>query len=101
MEFQWNGIILTHGNPRSHIWSCICGNQESSGCPCSIHPRAAPPFVGNDNFCESGAPYPTQTQFYTNDLLWDGKGCGSSERQCCWPPDLPWFHKTTDTLPLR
>ena len=104
-----DGIILTHGNPRSHIWSFLCGNQESiadGGCPCSIHPRAAPPFVGNDNFCESGAPYPAQIRFYPNDPLWDGQGCGSSERQCCWAPGLPWFHKTlryttTDYIEMR
>ena len=105
-----DGISLTHGNPRSHIWSFICGTQESvssSRCPCGVvGSETAPSFVGNDYFCESGAPYPWKNKFYPNDPLWDGKGCGSIERPCCWVPGLPWFHKTlgyttTDYIEMR
>ena len=109
-EIYIDGISLTHGNPRSHIWSFIGGYQESvsnSYCPCGIvNPRNAPSIVGNDYFCESGASYPVQNKLYTNDPLWDGKGCGSIEEPCCWVPGLPWFHKTlryttTDYIELR
>ena len=109
-EIYIDGISLTHGNPRSHIWSFICGTQESgaaSNCPCgTVNPETAPSFVGNDYFCESGAPSPWQHKLYTNDPLWDGKGCGSIEEPCCWVPGLPWFHKTleyttTDYIEMR
>ena len=105
-----DGISLTHGNPRSHIWSLIAGYQESrskSRCPCGIvDTESSSLFVGNDHFCESGAPYPAQYKLYTADPLWDGKACGSIEEPCCWPPGLPWFHKTlgyttTDYIEMR
>ena len=93
-----DGISLTHGLFRSHIWSFIGGTQESvskSRCPCgTVDPIAAPSFVGNNHFCESGAPSPWQAKLYTGDPLWDGKECGSIEKPCCWVPGLPWFHTT-------
>ena len=52
-----DGIGLTHGNPRSHIWTFICGSTDSylySCCPCgSKDPRTPPSFVGSDYYCES------------------------------------------------
>ena len=105
-----DGISITHGNPRSHIWSFICGTHEShasSNCPCgTVGPKTAPSFVGDDYFCESGAPSPWQAKLYTGDPLWDGKGCGSIEKPCCSLPGLPWFHKTlgyttTDYIEMR
>ena len=105
-----DGISLTHGNPRKHIWSFIGGTYESvsgSACPCgTTNPTTAPSFVGNDYFCESGALYPWQAKLYTGDPLWDGKGCGSIEEPCCWLPGLPWFYQTlgyttTDYIEMR
>ena len=105
-----DGISLTHGNPRSHIWSFMGGTQQSvskSRCPCgTVDPIAAPSFVSSDYFCESGAPNPVLVKLYSNDPLWDGKGCGSIEKPCCWVPGLPWFHKTlgyttTDHIEMR
>ena len=45
-------------------------------------------------------------QLYTRDPLWDGKGCGSLESNCCSAPGLPWFNKvlnstTNDYIELR
>ena len=105
-----DGISLTHGNPRNHIWSFIAGYQESvshSGCPCgTVNRKSSSSFVGNDYFCESAVPFPMEYKFYPNDLLWDGKGCGSIEEPCCWVPGLPWFQKTlgyttTDYIEMR
>ena len=105
-----DGISLTHGNPRNHIWSFIAGYQESvahSRCPCgTVNRKSSSSFVGNDYFCESGVPSPLKYEFYPNDPLWDGKGCGSIEQPCCWVPGLPWFHKTfhyttTDYIEMR
>ena len=105
-----DGISLTHGNPRNHIWSFIAGYQESvshSGCPCgTVNRKSSSSFVGNNYFCESAVPFPMEYKFYPNDLLWDGKGCGSIEEPCCWVPGLPWFQKTlgyttTDYIEMR
>ena len=54
------GLIITHGNPRNHIWSFAAGLTKDSNhienCPCaSPYPgRPAPSDVGEDYFCESG-----------------------------------------------
>ncbi len=105
-----DGISLTHGNPRSHIWSLMSGYHESgssSGCPCgSVGSRAAPSFVGKHYFCEAAAVPPDQKKLYTEDPLWDGKGCGPIESECCNLPGLPWFHRsfsytTSDYIEMR
>ena len=56
-----DGISLTHGSPRQHIWSFAAGIHEASSdydrskCPCASSTATLPPFVGQDYFCESGA----------------------------------------------
>ena len=115
-----DGISLTHGSSRQHIWTFMAGLIEASiyidgrfNCPCSqgsLQNSTIPSFIGNDYFCESGNPSTSGTfslsTFYTADPLWDGKGCGSLEQTCCQAPGLPWFHKilkstTTDYLEMR
>ena len=87
------GVSITHGNPRQHIWTFATA-QGDGNCPCggSI---SSPSFVGNDYFCEVGDP-PAVSDFYLNDPLWDGEGCASG-RVCCTFNNPPWFQKT---LPL-
>ena len=96
-----DGISLTHGPPgtRQHIWSFAAGLRETPvamfSCPC-VNGAAAPSYVGNDYFCESGNPDPLTSVLYANDPLWDGQGCGSPP--CCElssPPGMtaPWFCK--------
>ena len=112
-EAYVDGVSLTHGNPRQHIWTFIAALQENSfntngvhECPCAPNSPVTPQsFVGNDYFCESGNPLKWQQKFYT-DPLWDGKQCGLIEKSCCLAPGIPWFHKTfdlptTDYIELR
>ena len=106
-----DGISLTHGSPRKHIWSFISGqfeNHHSSLCPCgTVGQENAPSFVGTDYYCESGNPYSNyQAKLYSTDPLWDGQNCGSNEKPCCTRPRIPWFHKplgyyTTDSIEMR
>lgn len=55
-----DGISITRGSPRQHVWSLISGHYESHSkvswnCPCNSPPGdSTPSFVGNDYFCESG-----------------------------------------------
>ena len=86
-----DGVSLTHGSPRQHIWSFTAGLSEFDSrvpykyaCPCDAFgsPRV-PSFVGNDFFCESGNNNgPWKRIIYANDPLWDGKNCGSTS-SCC------------------
>ena len=91
-----DGISITSGSPRKHLWTYAAGVQENvlSGfdveCPCSTDSRQQPPSaVGNDYFCESGVPGHYINTFYSNDRLWDGEQCGVIERGCCAAPGLP------------
>ena len=117
-----DGISLTHGSPgtRQHIWSFAIGIQDTvrptspdPTCPCvAMYGTAAPSYVGNDYFCESGNPGPSWTRIlYANAPLWDGQGC-ESPQSCCEfrssPPGVtaPWFCKqlpqaTSDDIEVR
>ena len=87
-----DGVILTHGTPRKHIWTFAAGGSErnfgaSWACPCDSSPNVkVPPFVGNDYFCESVINRPWQSvdyhNFYSTDALWDGQNCIASST-CC------------------
>ena len=93
-----DGVILTYGNPRQHIWTFAAGVDEvthnRNNCPCITSNAALPPaFVGNDYFCDTGARETFQNGFfYGNNPLWDGAGCGSGNR-CCSFNTPPWFYK--------
>jgi hypothetical protein len=92
-----DGVSITHGQPRQHIWSYVAGAFETtnrlSSCPCSIAQGSRPPgFIGNNNYyCESGSPinsYPSG-QVFNSDPLWDGLQC---EGTCCsGTKSPPWF----------
>ena len=107
-----DGVSLTRGaNPREHIWSFMAGVFEDQAnaytCPCySGSPNTVQSFIGEDYFCESGSPSGWTTKLYSDDVLWDGKGCRSLEDTCCEKPGLPWFRKvfgdeTSDDIELR
>ena len=49
-----DGIVLTHGSPRQHIWTFAAANTQygtgESGCPCNGHTVSfsRPPYIDND-----------------------------------------------------
>ena len=100
-----DGVSLTYGNPRQHIWTFANALDEypwfyDHKCPCTNvtkqHPISIPSFIGNDYFCETGVP-PGQQRgfapvFYADDPLWDGQGCGPTST-CCTFNNPPWFCK--------
>ena len=53
---------------------------------------AAPSFVGEKYFCESGSTGPWEVQWYLDDPLWDSQGCASGGT-CC-DRGGPWFTTT-------
>ena len=109
-----NGISVTRGFPRQHIWTFAAGVDEQTGvhkCPCIIGNTAARrplSFVGQNYFCESGiTQYSSGIDvFWPNgDPLWDGQGCGPTST-CCTFNSPPWFSvqlspPTTDNIEVR
>ena len=97
-----SGLSVTYGSPRSHIWTFAAGYSKDynyshcCNCPCaSPYPGpAAPPFVEENIFCESGNTGPVEYlgQWYLDDPLWDSQGCASGST-CC-DRGGPWFTTT-------
>ena len=109
-----DGICLTHGNPRKHIWTLMSGHASDgpyNRCPCGsadTQTSPAPSFVGSDYYCESGTSSSNIKTgvLYNSDPLWDDKNCGSSETDCCKRTLIPWFYKllsssTADSVEMR
>ena len=100
-----DGVSITRGYPRQHVWSFASGWEKSS-CPChtSTAKYRQPSFVGQDYFCEvvSGGTY---SKGLYSELMWDGVGCSAST--CCHGSStMPWFKNelsvsSTDVLELR
>ena len=92
------GLIITHGSPRNHIWSFVAGLTKDYNtilnCPCaSPYPGwPAPSAVGEDYFCESGNTGAWEHQWYLDDPLWDSQGCAANST-CC-DRGGPWFTTT-------
>ena len=94
-----DGLLVTRGTDRHHIWTFAAGesknyNYPQWNCPCAIHPGPAPPaFVGEKYFCESGVSGAfVYSQWFLDDPLWDSKGCPSGSN-CC-NRGGPWFTTT-------
>ena len=112
-----DGVSLTHGSPRSHIWTFAAGLDEYPGsfvysnCPCTDTTQSSsatppPEYVGDDYFCDTGSTdLYVNGNFYSDDPLWDGAGCGPLNA-CCSFNNPPWFYKelpqsTTDDIEMR
>ena len=97
-----DGVSITYGNPRRHIWTYASGFSDDTSygngvynCPCAKHPGESPPaFVGLDYFCESGTTGAgNPNRLHLEDPLWDGDGCGPGN-SCCAQAGMPWFCRT-------
>lgn len=103
-----DGVSVTHGTPRIHIWTHAAGYSEIAGdppsrCPCDNFDGgplpSIPSFVGEDYFCETGY---IDHSAVIGDTLWDGQDCGA----CCTFNSPPWFSvalpsSTSDDIELR
>ena len=88
-----DGISITIGNPRKHIWTYAAGNGLFN-CPCATYPGIAPlSFVGEHYYCGSGnTGLVDRSRYYTEDPLWDGAGCLFGNN-CCTNVNQPWFFR--------
>ena len=106
-----DGVSITHGSPRKHVWTFAVGIVRDYKPACCICPCAQsrssskPSFVGNDFYCESGMNNPwQQNNDWSSERLWDGP-C-SSKSNCCNHDGMPFFVKNlgnlvTDPLEVR
>ena len=113
-SYYLDGISITHGTPRTHLWSYVGGHPENyrvdtrRRCPCArpdpTDRSGVPSFVGEHFYCESGF----SGSYYENriaweDPLWDGQGCFAPGNQCC--NRYGWFHReiptTSDNIEVR
>ena len=113
-SYYVEGLSITHGNPRQHIWTYVAGltdygNYPFSNCPCAVIAGSGPPsFVDNDYYCESGTHTGSslsRSAYYLSDPLWDGAGC-STNNTCCSNTNQPWFYHqlseiTQDDIEVR
>ena len=106
-----DGVSITHGYPRKHIWTYAIGlsesgNGQTSNCPCSKFSGTFPPsFLHENYYCESGAVLVGQG-YFTDDPVWDGKGCSDDDNNCCSDLGMPWFCRlipltTSDDIETR
>ena len=77
-SYYVDGVSITFGNPRKHIWTLMAGLQEHNNndngrftCPCqqgSQQSANLQSFIGNDYFCEA-PPSGGASVLYTSDPL--------------------------------
>ena len=81
------GISITQGQPRKHLWTYAVGFSEQAiyACPCNGNgPFASvPTFVGDHYYCESGFIASFEQRVAWEDPLWDGNGCHTANNTCC------------------
>jgi regulator of replication initiation timing len=100
-----DGISLTYGNPRRHIWTFAASNDENPNveynCPCvnAVNPGLSfpPAFINSQEyFCDTGSADMQSLILYADDPLWDGAGCGRLSI-CCSLNNPPWFYKQLES----
>ena len=99
-EAYLDGISITYGLPRHHIWSLVAGYNEVYNdlyrCPEDrTDPqdmRRIPTFVMKNYYCEAGIAdgYPEREVVWDNPL-WDGKGCVLETAHSC--ERSGWFYR--------
>jgi len=111
-SYYVEGLSITRGSPREHIWTYAVGvtdsgNNPCCNCPCATVSGSDPPsFVGSHYYCESGASSTYDVNaYYFSDVLWDGAGC-SAGNSCCSDRNQPWFYRqlsetTQDDIEVR
>ena len=96
-----DGVSITQGHPRRHIWTFAAGYIEGAydqySCPCArsdhTYIGTVPPYIGNDYYCESGSSLPSYSfEYFPDDPLWDGMDC-PYYNTCCTRRNPPYFCK--------
>ena len=92
-----DGVSITYGRPRKHIWSFFA-SWNNWGC-CSEehlnHTRFLD-FIGENAFCDTGNVDNENwhNTLFTDHPLWEGVGGCRNSFTCCHAASGPWFQKT-------
>ena len=103
-EAYVDGVSITIGYPRSHVWTyaaglCSDGNEPKGNCPCSVtHGPNPPSFVGENYYCQSGSQWLPDHDTYSNQSLWQGTDCTNEKNNCCANVGLPWFYRNFPSI---
>ena len=93
-----DGVSVTYGTPRQHIWTLYGGVREfHSGCCNTPTSSFQPPsFVEQNYFCDTGNPSDENWMnvFFTTFPLWDNEANCPENANCCAPHSGPWFNTT-------
>ena len=95
-----DGVSITHGSPRQHIWSLAAGAFTGS-CTCGVASQSIiPSFVKECFFCDAEG----RNTYTYSDRLWDKHDCLAGAEACCekgqwFCKDLP--QATTDDIEFR
>ena len=102
-----DGVSISSGLPRTHIWSYAVGHHQGAkdvGCPCDTNSSQEIPDYVNDNYyCDTGFLKHPNLQIAWDKPLWNGEGCESKKTTCC--NRHGWFYreipKTQNFLEVR
>lgn len=85
-----DGISITYGTPRQHIWSLYGAHHEYYCCDSDPqgHIESFTYFTGSNFFCD----FAPSNEFSFDNFLWDGILPCSSSPTCCAPHSGPWFN---------
>lgn len=110
-----DGVSITCGDPKTHVWSFAAGYTSSQGgntatsyrCPCSINGTVdVSSLVQSHYFCDSGVSsgqQPMAEIFYANNPLWDDATC-LPDGGCCRQSRYFWrnlIQPTCNSLEVR
>ena len=94
-----DGVSITHGRPRQHIWSFFGAHYDGYCCNAQhLSSVELLDFLGNNSFCDTGNPVSGrigwQNELNLDYPLWDGDTQCANNPNCCAPHRGPWFHAT-------
>ena len=99
-----DGVSVTHGSPRQHIWS-FYGSVNTLQCCSQAHitNMESLSFIGNNSFCDTGNPEhrPWGGTLFTYHPLWEGITLCRDSETCCSSHSGPWFHVTLDVPSIQ
>ena len=90
-----DGVSITYGPPRKHIWSFYGGWNPWRCCSQEhIDNTESLGFIGNNNFCDTGNldNEPWGNALFSDHPLWDGIAHCANSATCCAPHAGPWFY---------
>ena len=91
-----DGVSLTHGEPRHHIWTFAAVRTSTSfNCMLGCYPPTSLQFISSEYSCDGG---PSLDLDMSQDIVWDGNNCSLN--------DPSWFYRQlpqpiTDGIEMR